>query len=66
MRIIKEFDEMQQAQKTLEASSTAILVARGRHVLGIWLCVKSASEVYLIQLTLDDVCREENHAKEPA
>jgi hypothetical protein len=38
MRIIEEFDEMQLAQKRLKKSSMAILMARGSHVPGIWLC----------------------------
>jgi hypothetical protein len=38
MRIIEGLYEMQPAQKSLEASSMAILHARGSHVLDIWLC----------------------------
>jgi hypothetical protein len=38
MRIIKGLNEMQQAQKSVEASSRAILLARGPHMLDIWLC----------------------------
>jgi len=62
MRIIEGFYEMQQAQKSVEASSMATLraIAPTRWLSGT--AAKSTSQTLPVPVDLKLLCREESHA----